>query len=155
MTLRNRVLEYLDGRTVIDLATEGPAGLWIAPVMYVHDELAMYFTSVSSTRHGVNMETTGHVAGAITDECRSWIQMKGLQFDGKVERVENRDELERVVTSYLQKYPFAAGLWNGEQDPAVIAKDVGIHTFYKITPGKVLFTDNEHAPSGREELALE
>ncbi|HTJ45197.1 MAG TPA: pyridoxamine 5'-phosphate oxidase family protein [Kofleriaceae bacterium] len=154
MTLRNRVIEYLDDRTVIDLATAGPAGLWIAAVMYVHDDLSLYFTSVSSTRHGVNIESTHHVAGAITDECRTWMEMRGLQFDGTVERVDDPAELRRVVASYLAKYPFACGLWNGEQDPEVIARDVGVHTFYKITPGKLLFTDNQHAPSGREELAL-
>lgn len=153
--LRNRIVEYLGDRTVIDLATDGPAGLWIAPVLYVHDGLALYFTSVASTRHGVNLEATHHVAGAISDECRTWIAMKGVQLDGAVELVTDVDERRRVAAAYLRKFPFAAGLWHGERDADVIARDPGIHGFYKITPVKVLFTDNEHAPGGREELALE
>jgi hypothetical protein len=45
-------------------------------------------------------------------------------------------------------------LW-GDTDPEVIARDPGIHAFYRITPTRLLFTDNEHAPGEREELPTE
>jgi uncharacterized protein YhbP (UPF0306 family) len=152
--LRNRVIEYLADRTVIDLATDGPAGLWIAPVLYVHDGLALYFTSVASTRHGVNMESTHKIVGAISDECRTWVSMKGVQLDGTVERVDDLDERRRVIAAYLRKFPFATGLWNGERDADVIARDPGVHAIYRITPAHLLFTDNQHAPGKREELPI-
>jgi uncharacterized protein YhbP (UPF0306 family) len=152
--LRERVLGYLADRTVFNLATAGPAGLWTSAVLYVNDGLVLYFTSVAATRHGVNMHATGNVAGTISDECRQWTEMKGLQLEGTVELVDDDDERLRVVRAYLARFPFAAGLWHGESDPEVIARDPGIHGFYRITPTKLLFTDNEHTPGMREELAI-
>jgi uncharacterized protein len=153
--LRERVLAYLASRTVLNLATSGPAGLWVSAVLYINDGTTLYFTSVAATRHGVNMLATGNVAGTISDECREFQQMKGLQLEGSVEHVDDPNELRRVVRGYLKQFPFAAGLWHGESDADVIARDPGIHGFYRIIPTRVLFTDNEHAPGAREELPIE
>jgi uncharacterized protein YhbP (UPF0306 family) len=153
--LRERVLAYLDQRTVFNLATSGPAGLWASAVLYVNDGLTLYFTSVAATRHGQNMLASPLVVGTISDECREFVQMKGLQIEGKVEHVDEPAELRRVVRAYLQRFPFAAGLWNGESNPEVIARNPGIHGFYRIIPTRVLFTDNEHSPGAREELSPE
>lgn len=153
--LRDRVLAYLESRTVFNLATAGPAGLWASAVLYVSDGTTLYFTSVAVTRHGQNMRATRACAGTISDECHAFEQMKGVQLEGTVERVEDRAELRRVLRAYLTRFPFAAGLWNGETNPDVIASDVGIHGFYRVVPNKLLFTDNTHSPGMREELALE
>ncbi len=153
--LRDRVLAYLESRTVFNLATAGPAGLWVSAVLYVNDGTTLYFTSVAATRHGQNMRATRTCAGTISDECHTFEQMRGVQLEGAVERIEDPIALRRIVGAYLTRFPFAAGLWNGETDPDVIASDVGIHGFYRITPTKLLFTDNAHSPGMREELALE
>lgn len=153
--LRDRVLAYLASRTVLDLATAGPAGLWVSPVLYINDDTTLYFTSVAGTRHGVNMLATGHIAGAISDECRQFADLKGMQIEGTVAEVDHPVELRRVVRAYLDRFPFAAGLWHGETDPEVIADAPGIHRFYRITPTKLLFTDNAHAPGMRQELPLD
>jgi len=153
--LRNQVLAYLDDHTVFNLATAGPAGLWASAVLYVHDGTQLYFTSVAATRHGQNMLTTGYCAGTISDECHTYQEMRGLQIAGEVEHVDSFDERRRVIAAYLDKFPFAAGLWNGENNPDVIARDPGVHGFYRITPTKILFTDNERLPGGREELPPE
>jgi uncharacterized protein len=153
--LRERVLAYLADRTVLNLATSGPAGLWVSAVLYINDGTTLYFTSVAATRHGQNMLATGIVAGTISDECREFHQMKGLQLEGNVQRVDDPNERRRVLRGYLAQFPFASGLWHGESDPDVIARDPGIHGFYRITPTRLLFTDNEHAPGVREELPIE
>ena len=152
--LRERVLAYLSNRTVFNLATAGPAGLWASAVLYVNEGTTLYFTSVAATRHARNMTATGVVAGTISDECLEFQQMKGLQLEGGVEHVTDPDELRRVARAYLARFPFAAGLWHGESDPDVIASNPGIHYFYRITPTRLLFTDNEHAPGTREDLPL-
>jgi len=154
MSLQDDVLAYLDGHTTLNLATAGPAGVWASAVLYVRDGLNLYFTSVASTRHGVNLAGTHHAAGTINDECRSWTGMKGLQVEGQVDHVDDVAERTRVIADYLERFPFAAGLWNGESDPARIAGDPGIHGFYRLTPTRVLYTDNERYPAGREELPV-
>ncbi len=151
--LEQRVLAYLADHTVLNLATSGPAGLWAAAVLYVHDGTRLYFTSVASTRHSVNVAETGVAVGTIGDECRAFTEMKGLQVEGEVELVDDVAERTRVAADYLRTFPFAAALWNGESDAARIGADPGIHGFYRMTPRRVLFTDMEHHPQGREELA--
>jgi uncharacterized protein YhbP (UPF0306 family) len=151
--LRERVIAYLANHTVFNLATAGPAGLWASQVLYVNDGTVLYFTSVAATRHGQNMEATPGVAGTISDECRQFSEMKGIQLEGTVTKVTGLDERRRVLRAYLARFPFAAGLWDGQADPDVIARDPGIHGFYRIDPTLVLFTDNERWPGQRMELA--
>ena len=150
--LTRRILAYLEERSVMALATDGPGGLGVAPVMYVNFGTDLYFTSVATTRHAQNLAANGRAAGAICDECWDYMAMKGLQLDGKVVLVEDVELRRKVVAAYLRKYPFAAGLWQGEQDPEVIARAPGVHDFYRLTPVRLMFTDHEHKPGVREEL---
>jgi uncharacterized protein YhbP (UPF0306 family) len=151
--LEGRVLAYLENHNILNLATQGPGGLWAAAVFYVHEGLHIYFTSVPGTRHGVNMSATGRAAGTINDDVASWQTMKGVQLDGLVRRVENEDELRHVVAAYLARFPFAAGLWDGETDPDKIVRALGSHAFFRLTPRHLLFWDNEHG--GRHELQVD
>ncbi|HEU0032568.1 MAG TPA: pyridoxamine 5'-phosphate oxidase family protein [Kofleriaceae bacterium] len=152
--LRERVLAYLARHTTLNLATYGPAGLWAAAVLYVPDGTNLYFTSVAATRHGQNMVATGRVAGTINDDCTDWGTAKGLQLEGRVVLVDNPEERLHVVEDYLFRFPFSTALWHGESNAQVIARDPGIHGFYRIEPSRLFFMDNEHAMGKREELAL-
>lgn len=152
-SLSARVAAFLDSHTTLGLATEGPSGLWAAAVLYVREGAHLYFTSVPDTRHALNLAANRRAAGTIHDDCTSWEAMKGIQFEGHAEAVSEPAELLRVVTAYLARFPFAAGLWNGERDPSRIARETGRHGFYRITLTRLHFMDNEHHPEGREELA--
>jgi hypothetical protein len=152
--LRGRVLAYLDHHTTLNLASAGPAGLWVAAVLYVHDGTNLYFTSVATTRHGQNMLATGRIAATINDDCKDWLTMQGVQLEGRVELVDDLEERRRKIAEYLARFPFASALWHGETNPAVIARDPGVHAFYRITPTLLLFHDNVHAMGSREALPL-
>lgn len=152
--LPDRVLAYLSAHTTLNLATHGPAGLWAAAVLYVHEGVNLYFTSVAESRHGQNLLETSLAAGTVNHDSASWLEMKGIQLEGRVETVADVDERQRVATAYLARFPFSSALWHGVSDPAVIARDPGIHLFFRVTPARLFFIDNEHHPEGREELAL-
>jgi uncharacterized protein YhbP (UPF0306 family) len=152
--LRNRVEKYLTDHTTLNLATYGPAGLWACAVLYVHEGVKLYFTSVHHTRHGININASNVVSGTINDDCKSWETMAGIQLGGIVEHVTDLDERRRVVRAYLAKYPYSMALWPGEHEADAIALDPGVHDFYRITPKQLAFTDNAYAPGKREELAL-
>jgi uncharacterized protein len=152
--LRDRILGYLERHTTLNLATEGPQGLWAAAVWYVHDGIDLYFTSVAATRHAQNMLATRRIAGTINDDSSDWMTMQGVQLDGTVTPVDSIADRRRVVAAYLAKFPGAVGLWNGETDPDAIARDPGIHGFYRIAPQHVFFMDNTVAPGVREELRM-
>jgi uncharacterized protein YhbP (UPF0306 family) len=152
--LRERVEKYLAEHTTLNLATYGPGGLWSCAVLYIHDGVNLYFTTVHQTRHGININTSNVVAGTINDDCKSWETMAGIQLGGVVEKVTDYDERRRVVRAYLAKYPFSTALWHGEHEADMIALDPRGHDFYRITPKQLLFTDNTYAPGKRQELVL-
>ncbi len=149
-TLADRVTAFLDGHTTLNLATAGPAGLWAAAVLYVADGGHLYFTSVAATRHGQNLLATSHGAGTINDDCTSWLAMKGVQLEGRVEPVADLHELTRIAAAYLRRFPFSAALWHGVTDPEAIARAPGTHGFFRLTPSLMYFMDNEHHPEGRQ-----
>jgi uncharacterized protein len=152
--LRERVLAFLNRHCTLNLATEGPLGLWSAAVWYVHDGFDLYFTSDPATRHARNMLATGLVAGTINDDSDSFQLMQGLQLDGKLDRVTRTADLQPIVASYLKRFPGARMLWNGESDPAVIARDPGHHWFFRVRPSHLRYMDNIYAPGRRDELVL-
>ena len=152
--LRTLVLRYLDEHTTLNLATYGPAGLWSAAVLYVHEGVNLYYTSVAKTRHAINTSASAVVTGTINDDCKSWETMAGIQLAGSVARVTDFDERRRIVRAYLAKFPYSAALWHGERDASIIALDPAGHDFYKITPDKLFYADNRYAPGRREELML-
>jgi len=123
-------------------------------VMYVAEGRHLYFTSVAATRHGQNLVATGKAAGTIADEVTTWPAMKGMQLEGTVVAVDDVAERTRVVAHYLARFPFSAALWHGETDAARIGADPGSHGFFRLTPTRMYFMDNEHHPAGREEVPV-
>ncbi len=154
MSSQDRAIAYIAQHTTLNLATDGPAGLWAAAVLYVNVGVDLYFTSVTSTRHGQNMVATHHVAGTINDDCTTWMSMKGIQLDGEVTELTDAEARRPIVEAYLRRFPFSVALWHGETDPEVIARAPGTHGFYRITPEHLFFTDNEYAPGRRQEIPL-
>ena len=63
-------------------------------------------------------------------------------------------ERTRVAAAYLRRFPFAAALWHGETDPVRIGVNPGTHGFFRLTPTRMYFMDNEHHPEGREEVPV-
>ena len=110
---------------------------------------------MAATRHGQNLLETRRAAGTINDDVWTFQAMKGIQLEGRVEPVTDLDERHRVVAAYLARFPFSVGLWHGVGDAAVIARDPGTHGFFRLTPSRLQFMDNEHHPQGREDVALD
>jgi len=151
-TLRHRVLAYIHDHNCVSLATDGPEGLWAATVMYVPDGTRLYFTSAPETRHARNLAATGRAAGTINEDSGTFEDMSGVQLEGVVEPVDDVDERAAAIAGYLEKFPFASALWQGRTDPRAIARDPGGHPIFRITPTRLYFMDNRHAPGVREEL---
>jgi uncharacterized protein YhbP (UPF0306 family) len=148
--LRDRIEEYLGTHTTLNLATYGPGGLWACAVLYINVGTTLYFTSVATTRHGVNINTSNFISGTVNDDCKSFETMAGVQLAGVVVKVTSVEERRRIVREYLKKFPFSTALWHGESSADAIALDPGTHDFYRVTPTQLRFT----ATGKREELAV-
>ncbi|GAG13151.1 unnamed protein product, partial [marine sediment metagenome] len=100
-----------------------------------------------------------------------WRKIKGIQMEGKAELVVTEDEMAKAVATYVEKYSFTAAYLKlmsssfpkitGYLDRILgrLPFMPGLPTtfavrFYKMTPTKVRFIDNEKSFGYHEEFAL-
>jgi general stress protein 26 len=108
------------------LATVREDGFPQATTMtYVHDGLSIYFGCDSKTQKARNLVRNPKVSGAIGESASDWTTLQGLSFGGVASRVTNPNELDRVVTLNLAKYPqIAKHVPDDFDDPVFFRIDV-------------------------------
>ena len=148
------ILAYLREHNSATIATCGPDGAWAAAVFYVHDEdLTLFFLTDPATRHGRDMAANGQVAATIQEDYHDWRRIKGIQLVGTAELVTGPLELARAWRLYLAKFPFVKDFLGapGEFLDAYAGK-MGKVRFYRLTPSKMWFSDNERHFGKRDVL---
>jgi uncharacterized protein len=148
------MVDYLRGHNAATLATCGPDGPWAAAVFYAHDDdLTLYFLTDPATHHGRDLATNAQVAATIQEDYHDWRRIKGIQLVGKAELVAGPLELARAWRLYLSKFPFVKDFLGapGEFLDAYAGK-MGKVRFYKLTPAKIWFSDNERHFGRRDVL---
>ena len=128
----------------VSIATVDEKGKpWISPVAYAHDNnWNLYFVSMTTSRHCINIEKNSNVAVAIFDSQQVWGEGVGLQIEGKVETVKIKD-VPKVIKLYaFRKYPFG-GIKT--EKAMTFAKSMvlerKIYKIYKIVPNNVYMND--------------
>lgn len=147
-TLRTRVQEFLDRHHVMTLATVGADGPWAAAVFYVRDGLRLYFVSSPRSRHGQAFAASPRVAAAIHGECLEWSEIEGVQLEGRVAPVDDR-ELPRVRALYGARFPFVGEV--GELPSAILAALARVR-WYELVPDALYFLDSSVGFGHRERL---
>ncbi len=144
-TLRRRVEEFLDRHHVMTLATTAAGAPWAAAVFYVRDGLRLYFVSSPRSRHAQELASNPHVAAAIQGECRNWVEIEGVQLEGRVAPVGD-GELPRVRALYGARFPFL-----GEAPPAILTALARVR-WYELVPEALYLLDNSRGFGNRERL---
>ncbi len=147
--LHRRVLDYLQAHNVATLATSGPAGLWAAAVFYVNDDLDLYFLSSPKSRHGINIAANPTIAATIQEDYKTWPEIKGIQLEGTVRRLEGSEQAAAIVR-YGRKFPLVADL---ARAPREIAAAFSKISWYQITPETLYFIDNSRGFGHRDPVA--
>lgn len=82
------VREVLERGYLLSLATQDEGGVWVADVIYVHDDgQIIYWMSDPASRHSRAIAANPHVAGAITASGRGEDNL-GIQFVGVAEKID-------------------------------------------------------------------
>jgi len=149
-SLREKALAYLQGHNVMTLATTGPEGLWAAAVFYVNEEFTLYFLSAPTTRHSRNIAAQPGVAVTIQEDYRDWPEIKGIQLEGKAERIEGAERAE-AMARYGLKFPVVGNL---AEAPAQIARAMSKVAWYKVVPERFYLIDNSLGLGHRDEVPL-
>lgn len=129
--------DFLARHHCVSLATNGPAGLWASTVFYVSDGFELYFLSGAKTRHSENLDTAPHVAGTINEDVEDWLAIRGVQFEGTAELVDDTKRRE-VLELFSLRFAFPEMFWWAE-DGTIPREE---QRTYRIVPSRILFYDH-------------
>ena len=169
--LKETVLKYLEEHCTMTIATARGDSPWAAALFYASDRFTLYFLSDPKDRHSKNIAENPVVAITVNEDYHDWRKIKGIQMEGRAELVATEDETARAVTTYVNKYSFTAAYLKLVSSPfpritgyldkllSKLPLVPGLPStfsarFYKVTPVKVRFIDNEKSFSHHEEFTL-
>ncbi len=103
-----RITDFFKEHHVLTLATCNNFESWCANCFYVYlkDEAALLFTSDSDTKHILMGLENPKVSGSVVLETKMVGKIRGIQFTGELQRVENTEHSKYRI-KYLKKFPFA------------------------------------------------
>jgi uncharacterized protein YhbP (UPF0306 family) len=151
--LKQQILNYLEAHNTMTLATCSREIPWAATVFYASDDLRLYFFSAPESRHCENLAVNPRVAVTIQEDYKDWRKIKGIQLEGTVGAVDSMVEKAKAMSVYARKYPDVIRLFTNPASGAFYKAFLKVK-FYCVTPGKVLFIDNEQGFGKRQELPL-
>jgi len=115
------LVRYLRKQHVLSLCSAADDHFWCANCYYVFDEARMVFWIMTEpdTRHGALMLKNPQVAGTVNGQPRSVLLIKGVQYRGRIVRLE--EETEKVArAAYQKRFPVSrkvsAPLWEIQLD---------------------------------------
>lgn len=153
--LEQKICSYLEICNTISLATAAGDIPHAAAVFYVSIGFNLYFLSNPNSRHGGNLTQNPMVSGTINEDYSNWLQIKGIQLEGRVECIGGILKHARIVKAYVKKFPNVADfLLSPHKLGKGIAKKVSKVNFYQIWPAKIYFLDNSLGFGHREELSI-
>lgn len=120
-SVNKRIIDFIRQHHVLTLATHSNDGPWCASCFYVYDEERneFIFTTDTHTRHGKEMLAIPRVAGTIALETSIVGKIRGLQFSGKAQLIDN-EEFKDARKKYVKAFPFSAlvklSLWKVNPD---------------------------------------
>ena len=141
---------YLSSHSVMTLATQGADGPWAAAVFYALDAGSLIFLSSPTTRHALDLEQDDRCAATIQDDTADWKTVKGIQLEGRVERLAG-DDAARARDSYAERFPLISPL---AKIPPAIADALARIAWYRLVPTRMYFIDNARGFGHREAVDL-
>lgn len=149
--LKQQILDYMQAHNTMTLATCAGDGPWAATVFYASDELLLYFFSAPDSRHCQNLQINPRVAVTIQEDYRDWRKIKGIQLEGFVELVDGVVEKAKALAVYARKYPEVIRLFTNPASGVFYQAFLKVK-FYRVSPRRVFYIDNEQGFGKRQEL---
>lgn len=101
------IARYLKKQHVLSLCSGNP--VWCANCFYVFDSerVVFWLMTETETRHGAQMLGDPLVAGTINGQPKSVMLIKGVQYSGRIIRLEG-EEQQMARKAYIRRFPIAA-----------------------------------------------
>lgn len=151
--LEQKVLDYLESHNTMTLGTCREGSPWNATVFYSSDHVHLYFFSAPDSRHCENLAANPRVAVTIQEDYRDWREIKGIQLEGFVERIDSVAGKGKAMKIYARKYPDVIKLFTNPNSGIFYKAFLKVR-FYRVIPEKIFYIDNEGGFGQRQELVL-
>jgi len=139
LDLPPHVLEYLHEQKTLTLATSSPVAMpHAATLVYVDDGQSLYVWTRPDSTTAQHISQNPVVSFAIDEYSADWRETKGIQGTGDCQVLLDSTEIDRVISSFEQKFPSLAG---------ALSNDLA---FFRITSTKIQFIDNSAPSAGTE-----
>ena len=126
--IKNLAIKVLEDGYLMSLGTVDDGGVWVADVIYIHDEnFNLYWLSFPQTRHSKAIENNGKVACTITTSWETNME-RALQIEGVAEKVDG------PLFEYEKKLALKRGMEVPEKAGYVLEDG---HSWYVLKPTKV------------------
>lgn len=154
---RQAIRQLLETQNTMTLATCEGDRPWATAVFYASDpELNLYFVSDERTRHGHPLQTKNWAAGAIHPDCREWMEVYGVQFEGPVNILEGMARTT-ALNCYFDKFPEIKTLCEQPrtQNEETIATRLLAAHLYQLKPQWMRLIDNRRHFGCKAEIVLD
>lgn len=147
--IKSLIIDYLDKARMMQVATSNNGQPWACTVYFAYDEdLNLYWISLPSRRHSLEIAQNPKVAGAIVLPHTPGDDVRGIQFEGEAAALYGEDAREGM-NYYSSRYKMDA------ERVAKIVDDTDGHVCYKIKPRAfVLFDEVNFPDNSRQEYVL-
>jgi uncharacterized protein YhbP (UPF0306 family) len=153
--LRRTLLDYLAAHNSMTIASAHRNVPWASAVFYASDVFTLYFLSNPKSRHGINIAGNSRVGIAIHEDYSEWRAIKGIQLEGRAERVRSPKTMLQFWELYRKKFPFVETFFKpGPLREVVQSKLAGIR-IYRVIPDAIWYLDNSQGFGHREMLPLD
>lgn len=152
--LRRDLLDYLATHNVMTIASCDRNVPWAAAVFYASDEFDLYFFSNPKSRHGGNMTANSLVSAAVHEDYSDWRAIRGIQLEGRAERLRSLKLQARFWEVYLKKFPFVKQFFPAGSGGGMLQKKLAGVRLYRIVPQTLYYIDNSRGFGHREMLNL-
>jgi uncharacterized protein YhbP (UPF0306 family) len=150
-----KILSYLEKCNTVSLATAIGGIPHAAAVFYVNIGFELYFLSNPNSRHGENLTQNPTVSGTINEDYSNWLQIKGIQLEGRVECIGSIIKHPRLAKAYVKKFPNVTDfLMSPHKLGKEIVQKVSRVKFYQIRLTRIYFLDNSSGFGHKEVLDI-
>lgn len=122
------ICDFLRINHVLTLCTSANSDLWCANCYYVFDQqqMSLFIMTSEDSHHSKLMVLNKNIAGTIAPQPKNIMDIRGIQFKGKIEKLTNK-EAEKANNFYYTIFP----------DAKFVSAPI-----WKITLSMIKMTDN-------------
>lgn len=144
------IKSHIESRYVMQLATVKNGKPWSCSVYYLaDDDLNLYWASIPSRRHSLEIADCPNVSVAISIEHEKGQKVIGIQGEGTAEIADNPNSIKPVAARYAEVFG-RDKQW--VEDFSSLKTE---HRLYKFTPKSYVLFDEQNFPDNpRQELKI-